>query len=75
MSKFPYASFPIRLDIKEENRICWFQCQEHLFKLIERESLAPKQYTISTKGVEIVGKIPGTKSKRVRQGSRRSSKN
>ena len=75
MTKFPYESFPIRIDIKKQNRICWFQHQSHLFKLIERENLKPTEYTISTKGVEIVGKVPGTKSKRVRQGSRRSSKN
>ncbi len=55
MSKFPYVSFPIRLDIKEENRICWFQCQEHLDKYIERHKLTTKDYTVSCKrGFQII---------------------
>ena len=53
--KFPWESMPIRLDIKKEKRICWFECEEHLNKLIIREKLTPKDYVISTNGVKLVG--------------------
>lgn len=69
VAKFPYETFPYRLDIKKQDRVCWFSCEEHLIKLIEREKLSEKQYEISTNNVEIVGKIPGAKSKRKRQRS------
>ena len=62
-SKFPYETFPIRLDIKKENRICWFEHEAHLNKLIERENLNPKNYEISTNGVALVGKGTGAKSR------------
>lgn len=75
MKKFPYESFPYRLDIKIQERVCWFGHEEDLYKLISRENLDPKEYKISTNGVELVGKVPRTKSKRKRQGSRRSSSN
>ncbi len=53
--KFPWESMPIRLDIKKEKRICWFECEEHLNKLIIREKLTPQDYVISTNGVKLVG--------------------
>ncbi len=42
---FPHTTFPYRLDIKGENRICWFQCHEHALKEIERGKLQSKDYT------------------------------
>lgn len=68
-SKFPYETFPYRLDIKKENRVCWFIHEDHMNKLIEREKLNPKNYEVSTNGVALVGKSTGTKSRKKRQGS------
>jgi len=62
--KFPWESFPFRLDIKKENRVCWFQHEDHLNKLIEREKLTSKDYQISTNGVEIMGKSTGRKRRK-----------
>ena len=53
--KFPWESMPFRLDIMKEKRICWFECEEHLNKIIIREKLTPKDYVISTNGVKLVG--------------------
>lgn len=61
--KFPWEMFPIRLDIKKEKRVCWFECEDHMNKLILREQLTPKDYTISTNGVELVG-LPKPKRRR-----------
>lgn len=61
--KFPWEMFPIRLDIKKEKRVCWFECEDHLNKLILREQLTPADYTISTNGVELVG-LPKPKRRR-----------
>ena len=61
--KFPWESFPIRLDIKQQKRVCWFQCEDHLNKLILREQLTPKDYIISTNGVDLVG-LPKPKRRR-----------
>lgn len=72
--KFPYETFPYRLDIKKENRVCWFSCEDHLNKLIEREKLNPKEYEISTNGMEIVGKGNRRKGTQKRS-NRRSSSN
>ena len=33
---FPHEGFPYRLEVKEENKVCWFQCQEHLHKHLLR---------------------------------------
>lgn len=61
--KFPWEMFPIRLDIKKEKRVCWFECEDHMNKLILREQLTPKDYTISTNGVKLVG-LPKPKRRR-----------
>jgi len=53
--KFPYDMFPYRLDHKTEKKVCWFQCQEHLDKYIERHKLTTKDYTVSCKrGFQII---------------------
>lgn len=35
---FPYEGFPFRLEHKDgkDNKVCWFSCQEHLQKYIDR---------------------------------------
>lgn len=48
MSQFPYEGFPYRLEYTDgkEERICWFTCEEHLQKYIERYK--PTNATIET---------------------------
>jgi len=38
MTDFPYEGFPYRLEHtdKGESKVCWFSCEEHLKKYIER---------------------------------------
>lgn len=38
MSDFPYEGFPYRLEYTDgkDERVCWFMCEEHLQKHIER---------------------------------------
>ena len=47
-SKFPYETFPYRLEHKEVNgkKICWFQHESHATKYIERHKLKKKEYTL-----------------------------
>ena len=45
--KFPWESFPYRLELKD--RVAWFQCQEHMDKEIARYNLKPKDYKVSAK--------------------------
>jgi hypothetical protein len=49
--KFPYSTFPFRLDLKEgkDNRICWFECQAHVDKFIQKHKLKKKDYTLTIK--------------------------
>jgi len=48
MSDFPYEGFPYRLEYTDgkEDRICWFTCQEHLQKHIDRHK--PTNASIQT---------------------------
>ena len=73
--KFPHENFPFRLQYKEEKntKICWFQCEDHLNKYLERSKLNPKDYKIETNGVEIVGKGTRRKSTQKRSNRRQSS--
>jgi hypothetical protein len=38
MTDFPYEGFPYRLEHtdKGDSKVCWFSCEEHLQKYIER---------------------------------------
>lgn len=38
---FPYNSFPIRLEFgeKKDTTICWFECEDHLQKYLNRYKL------------------------------------
>ena len=74
--KFPFESFPIRLEYKDgkDSRICWFQCEEHLQKHLERYKLKKKDVTIENKNEkptrrrkkhqDNVQQVSGTKRKR-----------
>lgn len=54
--KFPYIDFPFRLEYKEEktNKICWFECQEHLDKYVERYKLKKKDITVESRDAKPV---------------------
>lgn len=47
-TKFPYESFPYRLEHKEGNskKICWFEHETHATKYIERHKLKKKEYIL-----------------------------
>ena len=47
-TKFPYETFPYRLEHKEGNgkKICWFQNESHATKYIERHKLGKKEYIL-----------------------------
>jgi hypothetical protein len=38
------GTFPWRLEDKKEDKLCWFTCQEHVEKYVERYKLSSKQY-------------------------------
>ena len=48
MSDFPYDGFPYRLEYTDgkDERVCWFTCQEHLQKHIDRHK--PTNASIQT---------------------------
>jgi len=77
MSDFPYEMFPIKLVHVEGKykKTCWFQCENHLQKYLDRSKLSPKDYEIKTNNVEIVGKGNRRKSTQKRPSSRSSSTN
>lgn len=61
--KFPHSMFPFRLEHKDgnENKICWFQTEDHVNKYVTRSKLKPKDYKLESNNVEIVGQ--GTRRK------------
>ena len=46
---FPYETFGFRLEYKDDGKVCWFSCQEHLDKYIERHKLKPKEVKLDYK--------------------------
>jgi hypothetical protein len=46
---FPFPTFPVRLEQKDENKICWFKDEYDLKKHITRYNLKKKDYTIGYK--------------------------
>ena len=46
---FPYETFGFRLEHKDDGKVCWFLCQEHLDKYIERHNLKPKEIKLDYK--------------------------
>lgn len=73
-SKFPYETFPIRLDHLDgkDKKTCWFQCEDHFIKYITRYKLT--QYEAITNDMAIVGKSDRRKSTQKRP-NRRSGSN
>jgi hypothetical protein len=55
-SLFPFNSFPIRLEFGEKKQItvCWFECQEHLDKYLNRHKLDKKTTKIDYRDGEPV---------------------
>ena len=52
--KFPYTKFPWRLE--HDNKVCHFECVEHLRKYIDKYGLKPKDIIIGNKyGESFVG--------------------
>jgi hypothetical protein len=49
--KFPHSNFRFRLELKEgkDNRVCWFECQEHVDRFLNRHKLKKKDYTLIIK--------------------------
>ena len=45
---FPHPNHPYRLEFGEKKNltICWFECEQHLKKYIERHKLKAKEITI-----------------------------
>lgn len=46
-SLFPHKNFLVRIDIKEENRICWFKDDIDLKKYLTRYKIDEKKATIT----------------------------
>jgi len=46
---FPYETFGFRLEHKDDGKVCWFSCQEHLDKYIDRHKLNPKEVKLDYK--------------------------
>jgi hypothetical protein len=46
LSKFPYETFPYRLEHAElkGKKVCWFSHESHVHKYIERHKLTKKDY-------------------------------
>lgn len=67
-SLFPYESFPYRLEFgeKKDLAICWFECDEHLQKYVNRYKLDPKKITIIYRDAKPI-KSSATDKKKVRQ--------
>ena len=43
LTLFPHPHFPYRIEIKNEKRIAWFECEEHAIKFLHRHH--PKPFT------------------------------
>jgi len=72
---FPYEKFGFRLEFgeKKNSTICWFECQEHLDKYLERYKLDKRTIKIDYRDGEPVE--PSKKRKRsVEQESKPKSK-
>ena len=46
---FPYETFGFRLEHKDDGKVCWFSCQEHLNKYIERHKLNSREIKLDYK--------------------------
>jgi hypothetical protein len=77
---FPYDQFPFKVIHKDgnENKTCYFQCQNHVDKYVERCKFNSKDYQLFIKSgtnVETVGKGTRRKSTPKKASSRSSRSN
>jgi hypothetical protein len=71
-SLFPYEQFGVRLEIKSENRICWFKDEVDLQKHLDRYKLDKRTIKIDYRDAE-PAKSGKTNKTKVRQGTGKSS--
>lgn len=55
--EFPYNDFPIKIVHKDgkdlkETKTCYFQCEEHAKKYLDRAKFKKKDYTMTIRGEE-----------------------
>jgi hypothetical protein len=64
--EFPHSMFPFKLIHKEgkelkDTKICYFQCQNHVDKYIERSKFKSKDYQLFIKpGTDVETMVPST---------------
>jgi hypothetical protein len=56
--EFPHPGFPVKIIHKDgkdlkDTKTCFFQCEAHAKKYIERSNLKKKDYKILTKGENV----------------------
>lgn len=69
---FPYEQFGVRLEIKSENRICWFKDEVDLQKHLDRYKLDKRTLKIDYKDGEPT-KSGKTNKTKIRQGTGKNS--
>ena len=49
MVEFPYETFPIRLEHKDnkDKKVCWFQCKDHFEKYVTRYKIRPNECKVN----------------------------
>jgi hypothetical protein len=65
-SLFPYSTFPVRLEIPQENRIAWFADDYELQKYLSRVKLKPKDIKVLYKNEKPTG-TSKTNTKKLQQ--------
>jgi hypothetical protein len=70
-SLFPHSSFPVRLEIPQENRIAWFSDDYSLQKYLSRVKLKPKDIKVLYRDEKPIG-ISKTNKKKLQQGTTKS---
>jgi hypothetical protein len=73
-SLFPYEKFPVRLQFgeKKEISVCWFECDEHLQKYLNRYKLDKRTIKIDYRDGEPTKPSKANKNS-VEQGTRKAS--
>jgi len=59
---FPYDTFGFRLEHKDDGKVCWFSCQEHLDKYIDRHKLKPREVKLDYKNGKTIKKTKTNKT-------------
>jgi hypothetical protein len=73
-SLFPYEKFPVRLQFgeKKEISVCWFECDEHLQKYLNRYKLDKRTIKVDYRDGEPTKPSKANKNS-VEQGTRKTS--